>query len=98
MVSTTYTKFSQEKFRRKKLEKNFGFKNRGWERGDLVRIEEFAGDMTMAPGGIGVILGISTESDRQGELFPAFHVYDLKLQTAKKYYSYDLKLISPINT
>ncbi len=79
------------------MEKNFGFKNHGWQKGDLVQID-CHGIGGAVDTGIGVVIVAAQESDRQGNLFPAFYVYNIKLGTARKYYSYDLKLISSIST
>jgi hypothetical protein len=81
------------------MKKKFDFGNQSWAAGDLVQIG-CAGvpGRSGAAEGLGILLAATTESDRQGDLFPAFYVYNLKLQTAKKYYSSDLKLISPVNS
>ena len=76
------------------MEKIFGFKNRIWERGDLVQIDCTG---TFGESGLGVVIAAAHESDRQGNLFPAFYVYNMSLGLAKKYYSYDLELVSPLN-
>lgn len=78
------------------MKKNFGFKNRGWERGDLVQIDT-SGGYGAEHDGLGVILVRAAESDRQGDLFPSFYVYNLRLGQAVKYYSYDLELVSTLN-
>jgi hypothetical protein len=78
------------------LEKNFGFKNCGWKKGDLVQIDT-SGDYGAKHDGLGVVLVSATESDRQGNLFPSFYVYNLRLGQAVKYYSYDLELVSALN-
>ena len=79
------------------MKKNFDFGNRGWEKGDLVQIDVGGSPLGARNDGLGVVIVHAHESDRQGNLFPAFYVYNLKLGQAKKYYSYDLELISPIN-
>lgn len=76
------------------MEKNFGFENRGWGAGDLVKIDCTG---TFGDAGLGLVIAAAHESDRQGNLFPAFYVYNMSLGLAKKYYSYDLELISSIN-
>ena len=76
--------------------KKFDFGNHSWVAGDLVQINCTAPREPIGPGGLGILLFVT--SDRQGDLFPAFYVYNLKLQTAKKYYSSDLKLVSPVNS
>ena len=78
------------------MEKNFGFKNRDWEKGDLVQIDTSSG-YGAKHDGLGIILVRAVESDRQGNLFPSFYVYNIKLGQAVKYYSYDLELISSIS-
>ncbi len=77
------------------MEKIFGFENRTWERGDLVQIDCTG---TFGDSGLGVVIAAVHESDRQGNLFPAFYVYNMSMGISKKYYSYDLELISSINS
>ena len=81
------------------MEKKFDFGNLNWRAGDLVQINcGGPREPIGARDGLGILLAAAGEPDRQGDLFPAFYVYNLKLQTAKKYYSSDLKLISPVNS
>ena len=83
----------------KKLGKKIGISERDWGRGDIVKIDcaWFAGAETdESHRGLGIILARALSMGRQEQLFPTFHVYDLTLQTAKKYYSYDLEIISTV--
>lgn len=77
------------------MEKKFAISGNNWCRGDLVKID--CSDYDVPPErGIGIILASALESNRQGQLFPAYYVFNLSLQTAKKYYLYDLEIISKI--
>jgi hypothetical protein len=80
------------------LEKKFDFGKQNWAAGDLVQINRSGPREPIGePEGLGILLSPGPGPVRQGDLFPAFYVYSLKLQTAKKYYSTELKLISPAN-
>ncbi len=74
-----------------KNKKNFKIESRFWTPGDLVKVKasEWNGHLKTT---MGVVV---EEVSNKENLFPYAVVYDMSLEKFKKYYLYDLELISP---
>ena len=74
------------------MEKSIKINTRPWERGDLVRIKTSRRDGTDHES-IGVVINFFMP-EKQLKIFEEILIFDSKLHAARKYYCYDIELIT----